>query len=305
MTAVGSANNFLFIVFVLLLGLALVSHWLGKRNVRFVNAARRFPEEMFAGSTFSLQYVVQTSLVPWGAVTVRFVENAPLVSDEPASFAHVRPGGPQVFSHPAAIASRGEHAVGPGLLESTFPFGLARYFRACGDQENILVFPKIHAVRDPMPFDSGGIAKGPERPDVFGTIPYHFREYAAGDPYKRIDWKKTARTGELTTRVFSEEGSRMVIVRVPRDASEEAISTAASLVVHCGNLGIPVSLRGPGINLEAGMGKEYVRKLLTVLATWDRRNDDMESPPDTAGLIAEIDGTGALTWKTPGGAHVR
>lgn len=304
MTAVGSANNFLFIVFVLLLGLALVSHWLGKRNVRLVSLSRRFPDEVFAGTPFPVLYVMQTDVRPWGAVTLKVTESEPLGFTEPAGFPVVRPGEAQVFSHLFTIPSRGEHRVGLGLLESTFPFGLARYVRACGTPETLLVFPRIDAVKETIPLHAGGIARGRERSDLFGTIPFHFREYTAGDPYKRIDWKKTARTGELTTRVFSEEGSGIVIVALPRDASEEAISKAASLAVHCGDLGIPVSLKGPGFMIEAGVGKRHVRKLLTVLARWDRRADEVPRSREAAALVAEIDTTGGLTWKTSGGAGV-
>lgn len=305
LTAVGSANNFLFIVFVMLLGVALVSHVLGKRNVSCVDLSRRFPDEIFAGTPFPVQYVVRTSLMRWGAVTLNFAEAAPLVlRDDGAAFPQVRPGEARVFTHFGSITSRGEHRVGPGILRSTFPFGLARYERPCGSSDTVLVFPRIEALREPLPFRSGRAARGQERADLIGTIPYHFREYASGDPYKHIDWKKTARTGALITRVFSEEGSRTVVVTLPREPSEEAISKAASLAVHCGNLGIPVSLRGPGINVEPGVGAEFIRSMLTVLAKWDQRVDESPVSTDAVGLVAEIDWKGSLTWKTSGGADV-
>jgi uncharacterized protein (DUF58 family) len=143
-----------------------------------------------------------------------------------------------------------------------------------------------------------------ERADVTGTVPYHFREYSSGDPYKHIDWKKTSRTGALITRVFSEEGSRAMVVQLPRAASEQAISKAASLVVHCGNVGIPVSLRGPGIMVEAGVGGEFIRRLLTILAKWDQPDEQMPASSHRAGLIAAIDRTGGVTWKPAGGRDV-
>lgn len=58
--------------------------------------------------------------------------------------------------------------------------------------------------------------------DVAGAgVEFHaVREYRHGDPLKRVDWNRLARTGELATRQFREERAATVVLLV--DAREQA-----------------------------------------------------------------------------------
>jgi uncharacterized protein (DUF58 family) len=299
--AVGSANNFLFIVAIMLFGLALVSHWLAKRNVKSVRLSRRFSEEIFAGSSFTIQYLLRSDLKPWGSSALEFIEAPPLDGTSATiPFRHVAHGKVSVETGVFSIPTRGDKQISSGTLVSSFPFGLARYSVKCGDDGSLLVFPQIHSVDDEIPFGLGESRKGLERQDPSGTIPYHFREYASGDPYKHIDWKQTSKTGALITKLFSEEGSREVVIRLPQQASEEAISKAASLVVHFGSLGVPVALQGPGVSVAAGTGKEFISELLTILARWDSRSDAVSPADHSTRTVIRIDPAGNLSWKPIG-----
>ncbi len=194
LTAIGTANNFLLIIFALMVGLALVSHRLARKNVKTVQLSRCFPDEIFAGNVFTVRYLVKTVTRPWGAVTLKFVEASPLQgATEGVTFSHIPPGDAVSVNGSFSVSSRGDKQIFPGLLTSAFPFGLASYSRSCGPTESVLVFPQIQSVEEDVPPWVGGSGKGPERPDPFGTIPYQFREYVPGDPYKHIEWKKTAR----------------------------------------------------------------------------------------------------------------
>ena len=191
-----------------------------------------------------------------------------------------------------SISSRGDKEINPGSLSSAFPFGLARYSRKTGGNRSVLVFPMIQPIQDDIPFELGESRKGLERPDLSGTIPYHYREYASGDPYKHIDWKQTSKTGSLITRTFSEQGSREVVIRLARHASEHAISKAASLVVHFAGMGVPIAFQGPGIAIEAGTGKEFTRKILTILARWDRTSEVASRDDHSLGTVVTVDAAG-------------
>lgn len=301
LAAIGSANNFLFIVSIMLFGLALVSHWLAKRNLKSVQLSRRFPEEIFAGSSFTIQYLLRSNLKPWGSAALEFIEASPLEgTPEKVPFPHVGQDRAAVETGFFSIPSRGDKQIASGTLASSFPFGLAQYSLECGDAQSVLVFPTIQPVRDDIPFGLGESRKGVERPDPSGTIPYHFRQYASGDPYKHIDWKQTSKTGNLVTKIFSERGSREVVIRLPQEPSEQAISKAASLVVHFGSLGVPVSLRGPGVATEAGTGKAFARELLTILARWDNPSTAGSADDHSAGTVIRIDSGGNLSWNPPG-----
>jgi len=301
LTAIGTANNFLMIIFAMMVGLTLVSHRLARKNVRTVKLSRRFPEEIFADEVFTVRYLVKTDRRPWGAATLKLVEAPPLLgSPKGVTFSHIPPGEAVSVNGFFSVSSRGDKQIFPGLLTSSFPFGLASYSRRCGPAESVLVFPQIFSVAEDVPPWVGGSGKGLERPDPFGTIPYQFREYVSGDPYKHIEWKKTASTGGLITKVLSEEGAREINIRLPKEASERAISRAASLVVHFAQSGRPLCLQGPGLLLGPGRGKEFALKLLTTLARWDNTAGELALPDYSPDIVVEIGQTGDLLWRRSG-----
>jgi uncharacterized protein (DUF58 family) len=304
LAAIGSANNFLFIVFIMTAGLAFVSHSLGRANVSSVAVFRQFPREIFADTLFAVHYHAQTRRKRWGALTFTFRESAPLQSvDDPISFPRLDPGHPSEAVGYFTLPSRGDHVIRPGIVSSSFPFNLTIYSRNCGEMESVLVYPKIRPITEPLPIQVGGSSRGPERIDPFGTMPYYFRDYAVGDPYKFIDWKKTARSGALVTRVHSEEGMDRIAIRLPADASEEALSRAASLVVHCSRTNIPLALEGPGVFVEPGTGPQFTRKLLTLLARWQNTTHSVSGNHDFRGMVVQVEQDGQFTWTPTGERH--
>jgi uncharacterized protein (DUF58 family) len=303
LAAVVTGNNFLFIIFGMTVGIILISDRLARRNIRSFSFSGSFAEEMFAEIPFTVRYVGRTENKRWGSLTIKLREALPLqFSEGGVDFLRVLPGKPAISSGVCTVGSRGDKVVGVGLISSSFPFGLATYSRRCGPEQSILVFPKIEPVDSKAPFSAQRIGTGRERVDPLGTVPYYFRDYVPGDQYKRIDWKKSARSGTLVTRILADEGASEVTIRLPRNASEQAISGAASLVVHLGRLGTPVALKGPGISVEAGLGVEFTRRLLTILARWDSAAEPGAETDDTSRATVEVDQSGEFRVRGPGGA---
>lgn len=303
-TALFTANNFLLIIFIMMAGLAFVSHMLGARNVRSVAVSRQLPGEIFAGTPFAVRYRIRGGNGPWGAMTLLLREVAPLEAETPGTALWKAPPGEEVTAQGfMTIRGRGQHRLGPGIVESAFPFGLALYSRTYGKGETVLVYPKIEPVDDLIPFHLGGFGRGSEKADPAGTIPYTFRDYVPGDPYKHIDWKKTAQTGSLTTRIWSEEGTRDVTIRLPKDASERAISRAASLVVHFAQKGTPVRLEGPGFVEGPARGRDFARRLLTILALWPLGVHGSSGSSLVDGIVVNVREAGDLSWTVRGEAH--
>lgn len=63
-----------------------------------------------------------------------------------------------------------------------------------------------------------------------GTEFFGMREYRHGDPIKRIDWRRFARTGELSTVQFNEERAATVVILI--DAREPAYCSHRSSGTH-------------------------------------------------------------------------
>jgi uncharacterized protein (DUF58 family) len=126
-------------------------------------------------------------------------------------------------------------------------------------------------------------------------VPYLFRDYVPGDRYKHIDWKKTARTGSLVTKILSDEGAREIFIRLPAGASETAVSRAASLAVHFLLMGRTVSIEGPGLDIEPGRGRDFARHVLTVLARWNSAEGSEQHASDT--VAVSIDRSEEFRWE--------
>src|SRR5665213_2812962 len=82
--------------------------------------------------------------------------------------------------------------------------GLAWWSRELAVVKNIAVVPDVsHLVRARPRGRLSGV-RG-RRSLGAGSELYQLRAYAAGDPLARVDWKASARSGELVTREFSED----------------------------------------------------------------------------------------------------
>jgi uncharacterized protein (DUF58 family) len=105
--------------------------------------------------------------------------------------------------------------------------------------------------------------------------------------------------------ISPEKVSGEMLIRLHSPASEEAISRAASLVVHFGKHGIPVSFEGHGISVDAGTGSRFIRKLLTMLALWDGLKSEASSIARSRGTTKEPNLSGESSFENPGEAHAR
>jgi uncharacterized protein (DUF58 family) len=292
-TAITTANNFLLIVFFMLTGLILVSRRLAKKNINAMQVNRKFPDRIFADTPFTLSYVL-TNAAGRDALALTFHEAEGIGRSE-VRLPPVGPGSQKTVLGEMVLPTRGRHTITPGRISSGFPFGMATYSRVCGDTQSVLVFPKVEEIRREIPHLSGLSGHGIEKAGQFGTIPFSFRDYVPGDPVKMIQWKKSAQTGNLITKVLSEEESGQVAIRLPKNASERSISRAASLVAHFTERGTPIVFYGPGIRLGPGVNDEFVYQVLTHLALWDNPDEEVPRVCD-AFVTVSVHEDGACKW---------
>jgi uncharacterized protein (DUF58 family) len=118
--------------------------------------------------------------------------------------------------------ARGYHRIGPVRLRSGDIFGFNAAETKFAEMEYVLVYPRI--------VDLGHLALPAEHPlgTGPGRRPLHRdttrfmgqREYRPTDPMKHIDWKATARTSRLQTKVFEPIVSLNVLVALNATTSE-------------------------------------------------------------------------------------
>ncbi len=115
-----------------------------------------------------------------------------------------RSRGRKTFFYQLQCNRRGYYQVGPLVLETGDLFGLHRRYRVASDPHFLLVYPRVH------PLEGFDVAS--RRPIGEVRMSYRLfedptrvagvRRYEAGDPLNRVNWRATARTGVLHSKVY-------------------------------------------------------------------------------------------------------
>lgn len=186
------------------------------------------------------------------------------------------------WKHDLVCRARGDYRLGPVRLESGDPFGLYPLAKIAPLEETMLVYPRI------VP------ASGLRLPltDLFGTVTVRrtlyedtsqtagSREYQAGDSFKRVHWKASARAGMLMTRSYESTTSLKLFLVLavdgfgggtPEDDDdlETAVTAVASLANVAHELGAPMGLASnasPEIDIPAAAGRGQFLRMLEALA---------------------------------------
>ena len=185
---------------------------------------------------------------------------------------------------------RGVWPLGPLMLRTVDPFGLAQREQSFGDTRSITVVPEVFALA-PLAVRvgaAGGTAHTSSTRLGQGSDNLSPRGYIPGDSMRRIHWRATAHRGQLMVRQEEEESSPDAVVVLDRSARhwdtpgvdadpafEAAVSLCASAAVHLASEGYSVDvIDSSGTLLGALRGHEDDRDgLLVALATVSPRGD--------------------------------
>jgi len=105
------------------------------------------------------------------------------------------------YSYPLTATRRGRHRVGPLLVRSLDPFGLARHDMAFSTSNEVAVAPRVHELGRLVGGAAGTSAEArTSRAGLVGQDDVLVRQYRRGDDVRRVHWRSTARTGDLMVR---------------------------------------------------------------------------------------------------------
>jgi uncharacterized protein (DUF58 family) len=125
------------------------------------------------------------------------------------------PAGTAVeVSYELTMQRRGQHAFGPLTARWSSPLGLWMCQRTVPLEGQLRVYPDFEQLRRTGLRARAAERRAPVRARRRPGGENEFqglRPYVAGDPYKHIDWKATARRREFTTREFGQESNQNVL----------------------------------------------------------------------------------------------
>lgn len=115
------------------------------------------------------------------------------------------------------------------------PLGLARWYQKLPLATEINVQPDSlrRSQRKSTSTPQGSESKAPVGS---GMELHHLRQYRRGDARKAIDWKATARSGELVTRVFSEDQHLEILIAIDAGRTSRPEFDGMSQLSHYVNL---------------------------------------------------------------------
>jgi uncharacterized protein (DUF58 family) len=192
------------------------------------------------------------------------------------------------WEFPVRAAERGYHIIGPATMRSADILGVFPARHEDEDVDHLVVFPRVFTMDDlGLPADRPlGERKGRDRIFEDPVRIAGLREYRPGDPLKRIDWKATARMGELQSRVYEPSASQHLYLLVNidtlehswegylKDDLERTVSVAASVAVWAAGVRYAVGLLANGsfpsadrpIRLAPSRSRDQITRVLEALA---------------------------------------
>jgi uncharacterized protein (DUF58 family) len=184
---------------------------------------------------------------------------------------------------------RGYFRVGPARLRSGDIFGFFEREEILGNPPDaIIVYPRTYALAE-LGLDSErpfGELRGGNRIFEDPSRVIGMRDYRAGDPMKRIDWKATARVQRLQSRVYEPSRTEAVVIALNIPTFEQpwqgadpvllerGVAVAASLAQAYAETGAAVGLIANGsfqdadrpIRIGASSHVQQLNKVLEALA---------------------------------------
>ena len=244
---------------VLLLALPMVAAYsVGRTRYKLASGRRIEPARVEAGQDARVVLRLENvSRLPTGLLLLE--DSVPRALGSSARFAldRVESRGHREVGYPLRTARRGRYAVGPLALRLNDPFGLVELSRSFTAVTHVTVTPRIEV----LPSASLGgewAGSGESRARSVasaGEDDVAPREYRLGDDLRRVDWRSTAKLGELMVRREEQPWeSRALVLLDNRSAAhgapstdpactfERAVSAAASVGVHLARAGYTVDL---------------------------------------------------------------
>ena len=269
---VGGLSSFLLISI-------LLTRWV----LRGLRISREGPDAVHRGEKFAVTIRVENhkSVVP--AVSLR-LESARQPGQTAAYVLKIPPRRAAVVRMSEVFDRRGVQILPQIDIACAFPFGLFESRRRQRDTLEVVVYPRVIAVRAAVLEHLPGLRDAPRVARGDGDEFFSLRDYIRGDDLRRVAWRVSARRGNLVVKEMARETTRFVVFVLDTvwqadldnfdDLFEEAVELVASLAVTMLNQQYTVSIVTPSSALAAGEGKTHIHKVLELLARVTPIHDD-------------------------------
>lgn len=178
-----------------------------------------------------------------------------------------------------AAGERGRKSVSRVEISTSYPLGLFRAWSLRDVEASYWIWPKPDGelprpARAAASEDSDGSARPAERAEAQDFRGH--RAMAAGDSYRRVDWRAYARTGEKLVKEFDGGQSSVALLdwadSAAAGAVEARLSQMAKWVEALGRERVPFAMKTPDRTFGPAAGSEHVLRCLEELAQWPKED---------------------------------
>jgi uncharacterized protein (DUF58 family) len=306
LVAINTGNNLLIVILAALLSMIAVSGVISRNSLKQVSISLQLPENVFVGDNVSIKISMKNRNRTFPSFSIRvedmerrrkksafsFIRNLfsrkqkkgtdeerteRLVLRQAAYFPILGPGEIRSELIRPSFRHRGIYHIKGLKISTLFPFGFFRRSEHIHVNGTVLVYPPIQEISSflrLLPFLPGWLESRQAGP---GEDLFSMRKYQDGESARIIDWKATAKTGELMAHEYAreEENRFCIILDTHLDAStgagyrecfEKGVSLAASIAAHFLKKGAEMEFLTHSIYVPHGTGLDHLYRILRSLA---------------------------------------
>jgi uncharacterized protein (DUF58 family) len=298
LAALNTGNNLLFMILASMLAGIIVSGILSSIVLTGIGLKLELPEHIFAEQPVLATLEIENEKLTLPSFSLRVAGVAEKVKKgvptEPAA------PGMEILSRPVyfpfipkkrsakqqvelTFPRRGVYQQNALGISTKFPFGFLQKTRRVDSAMEVVVYPRVEPTEEfyeILPLISGEI-------ESFyrgrGHDLYSIRDYVSTDSARYVDWKATAKTGDLKVREFAREDERRVMLvldpfgtdgsasaKIPADGFaekfERAVNLAACLAWHFYEIDSEMQFRTDRMGTAMAASNEIIYDVLRELA---------------------------------------
>jgi len=293
LAAINSGNNLLYLILAVMIGALIASFWLSEMTLNDLKLSRRAPESVYAGEEFSVVYELLNQKRFFPVAGLEVLEKIEGKTTQ-AYFLLVRAGKSERIYAALSLATRGRAGLNELIISTRFPFGFFEKAKKIKLPGEVVVMPSLilmGADSEVSGTQAGEVHSGKKG---IGSELFCFRPYVPGDHPHWIDWKATARSGEILVKENEQELEQSValILKIPRSRPEPDSREREDLIQKAFGLsrlfldrGFRVRLEIADRGIDFGAGVQHLKRIGWFLALFDDREN-----PDPGEKIRPITG---------------
>ncbi len=302
LAAWNTGTNLLYMIAGAVESFLLAGFLMGRFALRGLAPARSAPAAVHRGDSIPMTIRIENRRRFFPAVSLR-VESSSGAGESGAYIGKIPARKAAIVRLGRTFSKRGVHPLPAVRIRSAFPLGLFEGTLVYNDGREVVVYPRIQAVRTAILEELNGTGETPRLRRGDGDEFFSLREYMPGDDVRKISWRVSARVGHLVIRELEPNTSRNVVIvldsrfapELPEfeEYFEDSVDLAASLALSYINKQYSVSVVTPDSRVDLGEGNGHAVKILDMLARIFPANPARHAD-DWFGQVEEARGIGYL-----------